>query len=159
MAQLYVVHDKGVDLFADRDGLELPLSRRPIRAATGSAQPIRIAIGAHPPGEGHTGGTALLLASRWPDGVATEWLSMSGQAIQGPALVEDLGELTQLVPRGEEWPGLVFTRPGGSTVVVGEHREGVPASGTLVPSNDSGLIWRSFTQDGPVLDRPIELSD
>jgi hypothetical protein len=81
---------------------------------------------------------------------------MVGDSLEPPALVSDLGRLTQLLPRGKDWPALLFEDGvllSGSTTVQ------LQGSGVLAPAAQGALVWRTLTQDGPVNDRPIELVD
>jgi hypothetical protein len=115
-----------------------------------------VALGSYPEGPDHAGGTAMLLATRRPDGIATQWQSMQGSSLQGPALVPDQGKLHQLLPRGEDWPALVFE---DGRLVMGAAQAKLAGTGVLAPAGDSALIWRTLTQDGPVSDRPVHALD
>jgi hypothetical protein len=151
---LYVVRPEGVDSYTPT-AQTIWLRRTLWRSGTAKST-LRIALGTYPQGPEFAGGTALLVADRWRTGIATHWLTMVGDSLEPPALVSDLGRLTQLLPRGKDWPALLFEDgvllSGGTTVQL-------QGSGVLAPAAQGALVWRTLTQDGPVNDRPIELVD
>jgi hypothetical protein len=97
-----------------------------------------------------------MITARWPTGIATQWKTIQGKSLQGPALIPDLGEVQQVLPRGEAWPAVLFK---DGTVRVGDFQDQLKGDGILAPSADNGLVWRTLTQDGPVSDRPIQVQD
>jgi hypothetical protein len=153
---LMIVRARGVDGYTPPAATGSPWPRRPLWRPAGAGTALMVALGSYPEGPDHAGGTAMLLATRRPDGIATQWFSMQGNALQGPALVPDQGKLRQLLPRGEDWPALVFEY---GTLVVGSARAKLVDTGVLAPAGDSALIWRTLTQDGPVIDRPVHALD
>ena len=154
-----LVRPEAVDVYTAQDGDTLPLSMRPLWRPQTDARALRVAMGTLSPLERHPGGTALLLAARWPDGIATQWLSLTGSPLQAPALTADLGTLTQLIPMDQDWPALVFTDDGATQILVGAQTQEAPATGTLGSTKEGTLVWRTLTQDGPVNDRPVILSE
>ena len=154
-AVVYVMQADRVDTFTPPAQTGLPWTRRTLWQATSGRVASRIALGDFPATEGFPGGTALLLATNWSEGTATHWRTLQGELLQGHALVPHQGRLQQLVPRGEDWPALLFE---GGTVVVGDTQRTVTGSGHLATAQDA-LMWRTLTQKGPVRDRPILLSD
>jgi len=152
---IIVVSEDAVDAYTQPDVPELPWPRRTLWRTQEGATALRVALGTYPPTSHDTGGTAILLATRWPTGVGTQWMTMQGTSLQGPALVPDLGELQQVVPRGEDWPALLFE---DGTLVVGDQQSGLSGTGILATTPSAGLVWHTLTQDGPVRDQPVKLS-
>ncbi len=155
----YVVHKDAVEVYSPALQPTLPLTRRTLWKSQDASTALRVALGALPKGSVHRGGTAVLLATRIPDGIQTQWLSVKGEALEVPAITEDLGSLTQLVARGPDWPGLVFQDGETTRLCAGAEILPLSGAGTLLPGPSGAVIWRTLTQDGPVSDRPIQLSE
>ena len=56
---------------------------------------------------------------------------------------------------GADWPAL---RCADGSVVVGDQQHKASGKGQLAPAGTS-LVWRTLTQEGPVNDQPIKLSE
>ncbi len=154
-----VVRPDAVDIYTPPASPDLPWIRRPMWRTQDDAEAVQVALGSLPAGAVHAGGTAVLLATRTQESISTQWLSMRGTALEAPSLTEDLGRLVQLVPRGVDWPGLVFRDGAETTLCVGAAVQPLSGPGHLIPAAGGGLAWRTLTQDGPINDRPIVLGD
>lgn len=152
---LFVVQPDRIDIFTPTEELIEPWTRRTLWKAPSGTEVLTVALGDYPANTEHAGGTAVLVASRWPTGIATQWMSLQGEPLQGAAIIPDLGAVVDLIPRAEDWPALRFA---DGTIVVGDQQHKAAGKGQLAPAGTS-LIWRTLTQEGPVNDQPIKLSE